>query len=493
MPNFVPLLSKTVKSSPIGPNIKPFELIPGPKPLPFIGNIWRYLPLIGQYKPDTLVENAIYNRKTYGPIVREEITNNLTVLHLFRPEDIEALFRQDGKYPHRRSHRALLKYRHDRPTIYRDGGLFPENGHSWHRQRMQFQTRLLSKSQVSANIGKLDQVALKTIDRIDLRFEENSNSLFISDFETILYDWALGNSLALFLDLDIYQLDRQLVDRTISELHNSLASTDKTEIQTNKWIKSPDKCPFYKILAKSQDFLYDFVSETVARASASPPSKFSYLDHWIRVDKLDTRDITSFIIDLLMAGMHTTSYATAFLLRNITNNEGIAHTLKDEVDKCMPQTGHITGRQIDHMTLLRNCLKETLRLDPVSIGTGRLVNQENTIIDSYEIPKGTQIITQNQVISRDPSIYDQPDMFDPNRWARYRNLPKDQRPSPFATLPFGFGTRACLGQRLSELQIKIFVARLVQKYKLQIDAPIPTKTTLIHNLNGNIGLQLTSI
>lgn len=29
-------------------NVKPFNQIPGPKPLPIIGNVWRYLPVIGK-------------------------------------------------------------------------------------------------------------------------------------------------------------------------------------------------------------------------------------------------------------------------------------------------------------------------------------------------------------------------------------------------------------------------------------------------------------
>lgn len=486
-------VTTTFRSISTSTGAKPFDSIPGPKSLPLINNVWRYLPIIGQYKPDTLVENARYNREKYGPIVREKITSNLTVLHLFRPSDIESLFRQDGKHPHRRSHRALLKYRRERPNLYRDGGLFPENGENWFRQRMQFQTRMLSKTEVSANTEKLDQVSLKTLDRIDRRLQGVSSSIHIADFQNILYEWALGNSLTLFLDLDIYQLEPKIVKELIEELHNSLDSTDKTEIQTSKWINRPNKCPYYKMLTGSQDYLHDFVARRVSDASQSSAPETSYLQNWINIDKIDRKDIISFIVDLLMAGMHTTSYTTAFLLKNIAKHDNIFKTLRSEINRHLMQEGHIAGEQIDKLGTLRNCLRETLRLNPVSIGTGRLVDQENIEIASFKIPKGTQIITQNQVISRDPEIYHQPDSFDPDRWTRYRQLPRDQRPSSFATLPFGFGTRSCLGQRLSELQIKVFVARLIQKFNFQMSEHIPTKTTLIHNLNGNIGIDLTKV
>ena len=46
---------------------------------------------------------------------------------IFKPEDIAEVFKADnGKYPERRSHRALNKYRLDRKNVYDSGGLITE-------------------------------------------------------------------------------------------------------------------------------------------------------------------------------------------------------------------------------------------------------------------------------------------------------------------------------------------------------------------------------
>lgn len=89
-------------------------------------NFYRLNCSIGEYKLETLDVNGNLNLRRYGPLVREVIIGDLSVLHVFDPKDMETLFRQEGKYPHRRSHRALLKYRRDRPEQYNSGGLFPE-------------------------------------------------------------------------------------------------------------------------------------------------------------------------------------------------------------------------------------------------------------------------------------------------------------------------------------------------------------------------------
>lgn len=57
--------------------------------------------------------------------MREEIVPGVNVVWLFKPEDIETMFRCEGKFPMRRSHLALEKYRLDRKDVYNNGGLLP--------------------------------------------------------------------------------------------------------------------------------------------------------------------------------------------------------------------------------------------------------------------------------------------------------------------------------------------------------------------------------
>lgn len=479
---------KQYSSSP-STGLLPYSSIPGPRPLPFIGNIWRYLPFVGQYKMDTLFENALFNQKHYGPIVREDLMKNHTILHLFDPKDVERFVRQDGKYPHRRSHRALLKYRLDRPDIYRDGGLFCENGPSWYRQRNQFQRRLLSIEQVSANIQKLDQVSCVLRSKIE-NLLGNNCALHIENFDKLIYEWALGSTLAVFLDININSMDKKLVHDLTEELHNSLTAIDGTEIKSNKWTDKPSKCPYYRMLVQSQEVLYKFVSEQVEQRKTREVPEVSYLNDWLNIDGLNKSDVISLIMDALMAGLHTTTYTVAFLLYHISENRLVQDKLREEIERNLPSNEPITMSQIDSLHYLKNCLKETMRINPVSIGTGRLTTKE-LALRNYEIPNNVMVITQNQVISRNNAIFNSPHKFDPGRWSHYRTCPRDQRPSPFASLPFGFGARSCIGQRLAELQIKILASRLIQCYNI-IGFPkgVPVKTTLIHNIDGPFSVKL---
>lgn len=118
--------SESVSESPVTHS---FDEIPGPKGLPLIGNVWRYLPLIGEFQLEKLDDIGRILHARYGPIVREHVFGNLNIVHLFDPVDMEVMFRNEGRYPERRSHRALGKYRTDRKDLYSSGGIFCESVH----------------------------------------------------------------------------------------------------------------------------------------------------------------------------------------------------------------------------------------------------------------------------------------------------------------------------------------------------------------------------
>ena len=84
-------------------------------------------------------------------VVKEKVLGGLTIVWLFHPDDIKTLFENEGKYPSRRSHLALEKYRKEKPEFYNNGGLLPTNGYEWARMRKAAQ-KPLTKQLLSNHI-----------------------------------------------------------------------------------------------------------------------------------------------------------------------------------------------------------------------------------------------------------------------------------------------------------------------------------------------------
>jgi ecdysteroid 25-hydroxylase CYP302A1 len=79
----------------------------------------------GKYSFKQLHHTGHKKLQEFGPIVREELVPGVYVVWVFTPSDIEQVFRNEGRYPERRSHLALQKYRNDHPNVYNSGGLLP--------------------------------------------------------------------------------------------------------------------------------------------------------------------------------------------------------------------------------------------------------------------------------------------------------------------------------------------------------------------------------
>ena len=97
------------------------------------------------YVPNLIVYTSLIS------VVKEKVLGGLTIVWLFHPDDIKTLFENEGKYPSRRSHLALEKYRKEKPEFYNNGGLLPTNGYEWARMRKAAQ-KPLTKQLLSNHI-----------------------------------------------------------------------------------------------------------------------------------------------------------------------------------------------------------------------------------------------------------------------------------------------------------------------------------------------------
>lgn len=101
------------------------------------------------------------------------------------------------------------------------------------------------------------------------------------------------------------------------------------------------------------------------------------------------------------------------------------------------------------------------RMYPVVIGNGRTMTKD-TVIAGYQIPEGVQIVFQHYVISNLEKYFTDADQFLPERWLKQQDglCVHHQTVHRFASLPFGYGRRMCLGRRFADLEIQTIIAKV---------------------------------
>lgn len=156
--------------------------------------------------------------------------------------------------------------------------------------------------------------------------------------------------------------------------------------------------------------------------------------------------------------MDTISTTTIFLLHELAKRPDLQEEVRHEISEAMGHSSQLTSEHLQKMKLVRNCVREILRLYPVLPVTSRVMAQDTTIYD-YHIPAGTVVAINLFSSGRNPDYYPQPHKFSPHRY-------NSDKSHPFASIPFGFDPRMCYGRRIAELELYTMLVCILQRFQL---------------------------
>ncbi|XP_055606227.1 cytochrome P450 302a1, mitochondrial [Uranotaenia lowii] len=464
---------------------KPFDAIPGPRGPFGMGNLYQYLPGIGNYSFDALHQSGLDKYQRYGPIVRETMVPGHDIVWLYDPQDIATVLNDStpGVYPKRRSHLALAKYRRDRPNVYRTVGLLPSQGLEWWRIRSELQKGLSSPQSVRNFLPLIDSVTKKFVGGIKPHAEGEE----IDDFLPHLSRFSLEITCLLAFDyhLNSFSDEQMLPDSIASRLMESARTTNENILRTDQGFQlwRLFETPSYRRIRKSQEYIEKIAVELVSQklmyfdedrqklASGDHKSR-SLLEEYLRNPNLELNDIIGMAGDLLLAGVHTTSFTMSFVLYHLALNPEVQQKLYEEGKKVLPNpwVDKIeTATLNSEISYCRAVLKESMRLNPVSVGVGRVLNLD-TVLGGYSIPKDTTIVTQNFTSCRLEKYFRDPLKFNPDRWMRGETK---ENVSPYLVLPFGHGMRSCIARRMAEQQMLVLIVRLIRSYSVEWAGTVP--------------------
>lgn len=148
----------------------------------------------------------------------------------------------------------------------------------------------------------------------------------------------------------------------------------------------------YRKLRKSQEYLEKFSIEMVQEKMKNPDDDDSLLGQYLKNPNLDVKDLYGMAADSMLAGIDTTAYSLSFALYYISNDRRIQDLMFQEALSVLPtENASITPSIVNsEIPYTRAVLKETFRLNPISVGIGRISNRD-MILDGYHVPKNVRL------------------------------------------------------------------------------------------------------
>jgi len=418
----------------------------GPRRLPYLGHM-----LSLRQDPLGFLQQL---QRTYGNMATIYLGKNPAVL-LFRPEHVHYVL---VEHPRNFSNRRLL--RRNSNGGFASEGLLTIDGEK-HRQQRRAVQPAFHKKRVEGYAAIMEQYTQELLetwhpgDTVDmsramqaLTLRIVSKCLFSIDLSSQLgplsdaFDGVIGSSTSVAEDLLNIR-----IDNPITSYGRRMAAMRQLDIL------------IYTLIAQRRDDDRDYqdvLSMLMSAQSGEEPGR-----------KLTEKQIHDHILTFLAAGHETTAIALVWTFYLLSRYPQVRIKLQDEMRSVLADR-EPTLDDLAKLPYLDWVLNESMRLYPPAWLQMRFVAKESEL-DGVRLPVGTLLIMSQWVIHRLPDIWQDAEMFKPERWDPVNG----QQIPPGAYFPFGGGPRTCIGMPLAQLEARLILASILQRYTPQ---PVPGYT-----------------
>jgi enediyne biosynthesis protein E7 len=190
------------------------------------------------------------------------------------------------------------------------------------------------------------------------------------------------------------------------------------------------------------------------------------------------------LITLLLAGHETTSHALSWTFHLLARHPHVEARVREEVHAVFgdrrPQAS-----DVDKLVYCEQVLSEAMRLYPPAYVIARVANRD-TELGGYTVPRGTDAIIWVYHVHQHPHYWPDPERFDPERFAAERKGALVDG----AYLPFGLGTRTCIGKHFALMEAKLVLACTLRQLSFRDGTLKPVARDLAVTLAPSGGLPM---
>lgn len=444
-------------------NLKTINDVPGPSQMELI--YWVFLRGYLFHMHDLEVQL----KKKYGPIWVSTL-GHYRMVNIAGPDILEKLLKQEGKYPMRATMDQWKGHRDLRGHAY---GPLTTQGHKWQTLRSVLNQKMLKPNDAAKYTDTLSEVVPELLDKIRQLRAESQSGLVVKNVGELMYKFAFESICGIIFETRLGCLKSEVADDTQKFL-NSVGIMLENEVVVERlpqWTKN--WLPYWGRFLDGWDTIFAYGKKLIDKKMEDIEGRLqrgedlggAYLTYLLTSGKLSLKEVYGTMPEILQAGVDTTSNTLAWSLYLLAKHPEIQKTLHEEVVSVIPGDKVPSYEDLAKMPLLKAVIKETLRMYPVIPINGRIITEKEVVLEGYVFPKDTLFVLSHYVLSRDENSFSEPDRFLPQRWLRS----VERRHHPFSSIPFGYGTRGCLGRRVAELEMHLALSQIMRQFEVRPD------------------------
>lgn len=439
-------------------SVKPrgsLSLPPGPPSWPIVGSLLS-LSTLPHRSMETLA-------RKYGPIMfmRLGFLNHLIISNAEMAREILKV--HDAEFASRPRSTAGKYVGFDYSDI-----IFSPYGDHWRLLRKVCATELLTPARLNAfREGRHDEVAM-TVQRIEecghggelVKMRPIFHSLTSNNICRMLFGRrreATDNLIGEVFD-KFFQCVSEMVEATgkfnIGDLIPALQPFDLQGIESHMKKVSKDMEALLALIIKEYRAQHN--------VSAKKDNVKHFLDVLLELDEqLEDKSIMAVMVDMLGGGTDTSATTLEWALSELIHHPDVMKRAQEELDLVVGRDRPVREADLPNLRYLQAIVKENFRLHPAVPLTIPHVNPAAAKLHGYHIPANTNVLVSIWAIGRDPSVWENPLEFNPDRF-----LSSDigVMGTHYEILPFGSGRRGCPGMNLAQLMVQCGLAALLHAF-----------------------------
>lgn len=192
---------------------------------------------------------------------------------------------------------------------------------------------------------------------------------------------------------------------------------------------------------------------------------------------------------LLVMGHMTTAMAATWTFYMLSRHPEAEERMRAEIADVLGGRPPGFG-DVAKLVYTRMVIEETMRLYPPSWGFSRFALGDDEI-GGYRIPAGSVVTLTPWLTHRRADLWEDPDRFDPERFAPNRSGVSGAERPRFAYYPFGGGPRICIARDLALMELPLILSSVFQRYRLRAVPGHPVAVVQGITLRPRAGLRMT--